>query len=360
MLRRQVSRAELLAGRPGPQPAAMGRRGAGGPAGRVMQCGHTSFSGDGAVRSAGLLSVAAAAFPSRVGPLMCSVGSDAALRIWDYRRRRLHKLESGRPATVLMGLGGTCCDVAGDGRTVAVGHETGSVTLWDAGRLACQAQVAGGGEAVGMVRFCPASRWLAVAWGDAAVGLLRLRGAGSETVTRAGPPLRRHSNRVRQMDFSRDGRWLRTCDGTGDVLYWGVMGDGTGLVAAPDGGRGLRDASWATETCAVGWDKKGLWPAGPGRARLCSTAAVAVTTAGGTIAAGGGDGVVLLGRYPAVRDDAEWREAKSGHAGGVSGLTWSGDDRVLWSQGAGDVSLQQWRHVLLPLGDGGALQMRAD
>ena len=85
-----------------------------------------------------------------------------------------------------------------------------------------------------------------------------------------------------------------------------------------------------------------------------------MTTAGGTIAAGGGDGVVLLGRYPAVRDDAEWREAKSGHAGGVSGLTWSGDDTVLWSQGAGDVSLQQWRHVLLPLGDGGALQMRAD
>ncbi len=88
--------------------------------------------------------------------------------------------------------------------------------------------------------------------------------------------------------------------------------------------------------------------------------AVAVTRAGGTIASGGDDGVIRLGRFPAVRGDAERQEARGGQAGGVAGLVWSGDDGVLWSVGCGDVALHQWRHAPLEAEGAGVLQMRAD
>ena len=341
-----------------------------GPAWQTIQCGHSPCAAAAAPVPPGRIVTAVAAFPRRAGSLACSVSSDAELRVWDYRRRRLHTLGSGRPAAVHMGLGGTCCDVAGDGASVAVGHDNGSVTVWDAGRLECRAQVAGGSsEAVGAVRFCPQSRCLAVAWGDAAISLLLLAadgsgasgGPGSGAVARAGPAARRHSCRVRQMDFSHDGRILRTCDGTGDVLYWTVAGGDRGrLEAAGEAGRGVRDCVWATETCVVGWDKQGLWPSGPGRTSMGLVAAVAVTKAGGTMASGGADGVIRLGRFPAVSGDAQRQEVRGGHASGVAGLAWSSDDAVLWSVGSGDVAVHQWRHVLVQPVDAGAIRMRAD
>jgi WD40 repeat protein len=259
-----------------------------------------------------------------------------------------------------MGIGGTCCDVAGDGKAVVVGHVTGCVTIWDAGLLECRAQVdGGGGEAVAAVRFCPASRHVAVAWGGRGVGVLAV---GGGEVRRCGPDGRVHSSRVLQVDWARDGRMLRTCDATGDVLYWTFGAAGRAeLAAATEGRWGTRDAEWASETCRAGWDRRALWPPGT---PLGSVAAVAVTHGGGTIAAGGDDGAIRLGRFPAVDPRAGWQEVASGHGAGVCGLEFSGDDGVLWSLGGGDVAFHQWRHVPLTHHDSdagpGPLHMRAD
>ena len=227
--------------------------------------------------------------------------------------------------------------------------------------LSCRAQVdGGGGAAVAAVRFCPAARHLAVAWGDRSVGVLAV-GAGG--VRRCGPDGRVHSSAVRQVDWSRDGGMLRTCDATGDVLYWtfGAAGPGrAGLAPAMEGRWAVRDTAWATDTCAAGWDRKALWTPGT---PLGSVAAVAVTHAGGAIAAGGDDGVIRLGRFPAVDPRAEWQEVASGHGAGVAGLVFSGDDGVLWSVGGGDVAFYQWRHVPLQHDSEnvpGPLEMRAD
>ena len=72
-----------------------------------------------------------------------------------------------------------------------------------------------------------------------------------------------HTHGMCTIDFSTDSSVMRSCSGAGDLLLWTL----------PDCKRVnqhimARDFEWATSTCAVSWEARGVWEEGSNVAAL--------------------------------------------------------------------------------------------
>ena len=58
------------------------------------------------------------------------------------------------------------------------------------------------------------------------------------------------------MDWSSDSRYLRSVSNIYELFFWDVdAGVRVKFISL------LRDVTWLTETCALGWSSMGVWPA---------------------------------------------------------------------------------------------------
>ena len=180
-----------------------------------------------------------AAFPGRAADLFCTTGEDGTLRVWNARHRNAHMLANGQRAVRAMGMPGCCCAVSPDARAIAVGHQGGQFTVWDAESLLCGVENALRKRAVSALAFSPDGALLAVATRAGSVDLYSTR----ERYRRLGGSTEIHSTAVTAMDFAADGALLRSCDGAGRIAYWELP------ALRPFRGHesGLRDVEWHTE-----------------------------------------------------------------------------------------------------------------
>ena len=114
-----------------------------------------------------------------------------------------------------------------------------------------------------------------------------------------------------------------------------------------DGASLLRDSSWATWTCALGWPVQGIWPK---FADGTDINAVARSFSGHLVATADDFGRVTLFRYPCVTPHSGCVSLE-GHASHVTNLAWSRSDTCLVSVGGRDRGVFQWANRGVP--DGG-------
>jgi WD40 repeat protein len=161
------------------------------------------------------------------GGTLYSSGFDSRVVVWDLAgERRL-----GRPFSTGSGAdgfaAGTLPFVVGttfpsngidrDGRTLAVGHDDGTVTLTDARTLREITRIAVGRGPIAGLAFVPGSRTLVVSEQDALVAVDT--GAGHRVT-----PLRRHGGAAFRPSVSADGRRMSTIAPQGHVMLWTLRG----------------------------------------------------------------------------------------------------------------------------------------
>jgi len=67
-----------------------------------------------------------------------------------------------------------------------------------------------------------------------------------------------HSSFITGLDFSLDGKWMRTVCGAYELLFFDVGKK----KRDPSGASNTIDVAWATQTCKFGWNVQGVFPAG--------------------------------------------------------------------------------------------------
>lgn len=67
--------------------------------------------------------------------------------------------------------------------------------------------------------------------------------------------LKGNSSYISHADWSRDGNYLRTTAGSGELLFWD-MNSCTQVTQSSS----LKDCEWATNHCIFGWPVQGIWP----------------------------------------------------------------------------------------------------
>lgn len=67
--------------------------------------------------------------------------------------------------------------------------------------------------------------------------------------------LLQHHSYITAFDFSTDGQYLQSNDGAFELLFSNFFGEYMAQATA------LADVEWASQSCALGWGVKGLWPA---------------------------------------------------------------------------------------------------
>jgi len=141
-----------------------------------------------------------------------------------------------------------------------------------------------------------------------------------------------HSSYITALDFTADSRHLQSTCGAYELLYWTVGGNQVTSAAA------MRDQTWETWTCTLGWPVQGIWPAG---ADGTDINACARSHAKDMIVSGDDFGQVRLMRYPCL-DVACGDRSYNGHAQHVMSTRFTFDDSHVLSTGGGDRCIFQW------------------
>ena len=99
--------------------------------------------------------------------------------------------------------------------------------------------------------YSPDGQTLAIGSHDDCIYLLSTKSYNCRATCRS------HHSYITALDFSSDSRRLQTTSGDYELLYWDVT-DGRQILSATE----MKDVSWASTTCTLGWGVQGIWPPG--------------------------------------------------------------------------------------------------
>ncbi|CAH8430699.1 unnamed protein product [Schistosoma bovis] len=142
-----------------------------------------------------------------------------------------------------------------------------------------------------------------------------------------------YSNFILHIDWSVDGRFLRSVSGDYEILFWTAF-DCRQVVPPCT----LRDLEWASQTCTLGCEVAGIWPSDSDGTGVngCDHSPTA-----DILATGDDYGKVKLCKYPTNKPKAEFR-AYNGHSSHVTNVTYFYDGSRLLSTGGKDTAVLQW------------------
>ena len=180
------------------------------------------------------------------GGTLYSSGFDSRVVVWDLAgARRLGRPfstgsegDGAAPGTLgfRMGTMFPSYGLDPDGRTLAVGHDDGTVTLTDARTLREIARVPAAREPISGLAFVPGSRTVVAGAQDA---LLAVDTGPGHGVT----PLRGHAGATFRPSVSADGRRMSTIEFGGHLMLWTLRGGRQAGPPRPYYSSGLEDAS---------------------------------------------------------------------------------------------------------------------
>ncbi|XP_071537716.1 LOW QUALITY PROTEIN: echinoderm microtubule-associated protein-like CG42247 [Panulirus ornatus] len=136
------------------------------------------------------------------------------------------------------------------------------------------------------------------------------------------------------IDWSTSGRYLQSLTSDYDIVYWSLV-DLARLKNSLD----VRNETWATHTCPLGFMVHGIWS---GRKDAPIQVSVDRGPRGDILAAGDTDGYIRLYRYPVLSLTAGYHEYKV-YTSYVSSVRFSHTDNYLYSIGDTDAALMRWR-----------------
>ncbi|CAH8433770.1 unnamed protein product [Schistosoma margrebowiei] len=187
------------------------------------------------------------------------------------------------------------------------------------------------GEQIECVAYSPDGNYLALGSRDNVIYVYNVleRGYKYNRVGRCCG----HSSFILHIDWSVDGRFLRSVSGDYEILFWTAFD--CRQVVSPST---LRDLEWASQTCTLGWEVAGIWPSDSDGTDVnaCDHSPTA-----DILATGDDYGKVKLFKYPANKPKAEFR-AYNGHSSHVTNVTFLYDGSRLISIGGKDTAVLQW------------------
>jgi len=143
---------------------------------------------------------------------------------------------------------------------------------------------------------------------------------------------------VTHLDWSRDGKNVRTNDISYELLFYDVEKLGA-EKAQNTASKSLADVKWKTESCILTWTVQGIFdPQQDGTDVNC----VDVSPDGSLIATGDDYGYVNLFKYPSPVKNAS-KATFVGHSSHVMSVKFSPDQKNLFSVGGNDKTCIQWR-----------------
>ncbi|XP_078617013.1 echinoderm microtubule-associated protein-like CG42247 isoform X2 [Branchiostoma floridae x Branchiostoma japonicum] len=217
-----------------------------------------------------------------------------------------------------------------NGALAVVGTTVGLFVALNAydGSLVASFQV--GTEQLDAIRFSPDGSLLAMGSHDNTIYLFSVLDDGR--TFRKAALLKGHKNFLTHIDWSSDGRYLQSVDGDYELLFWKVDENRRENPAV------TRDVTWHTQTCILGYNVLGIWPA---RENGIDINTVSRSESGDLLAVGDSQGFLKLYRYPSTQKKAQshqWKMCSSN----VTNVKFLYDDGYLLTTGGMDAALMQW------------------
>ena len=138
---------------------------------------------------------------------------------------------------------------------------------------------------------------------------------------------------VSHVDWSCDSRFLRTNDGSYDLLYYDIS---TGKQE-PFGNMTLKDTEWQTQSCTISWATQGIWSKGLEGTDInhCDKSKEKHADGYGLLACGDDFGKVKLFRYPCMVEPS-LPITLNGHCSHVTKVKFGQQNEYLFAAGGND------------------------
>ena len=258
-----------------------------------------------------------------------SCGDDRTVRVWDIDLRMCVALRS-------LSFGARCVAYAPGGGSLAVGGMDGSVCILSSSALAEMVKVQHRTNAIADLKFSPDGCSLAVA-SHASLDIYECEQHRSNWSLKRKGVCKGHSGSVRHVDWSVDGRAIRSTSSSEELLFWDANMSPPAIMLPS----AARDVEWASVSCTLGWPVQGIASnASSDSSVLCCDA----THSRSTIAVAG-VGTIKLYRYPCLDESSRAKSSSHVHGEDATNLQWTCDDEHLISVGGSDLTVCQWRHV---------------
>ena len=152
--------------------------------------------------------------------------------------------------------------------------------------------------------------------------------------------LKKHSSFITHLDWSCDGKYLHSnCRGY-ELLFWDAI---TGKQITSEA-KSLRNESWATWTCVLGWPVQGIWSSFTSGDDINYVCRSPYKTTGGyeLLVCADDFGRVKVLRYPSIEKGSE-AVVGVGHSSYVTCTKFGAKNEVLFSSGGEDNCVFQWK-----------------
>ncbi|KAK3286813.1 hypothetical protein CYMTET_5644 [Cymbomonas tetramitiformis] len=280
--------------------------------------------------------------------VMVSSGDDGTLRVWNTTTNELvgavmltPKMkvpvggdagESGKNVKQLPRNAVRAVECSPGGDMVAAGMVSGEVHVLQLDTLAVAKTICDREAWISSLRWSPDGALLAVGSHSNVIDVYDARAGFKKVCSCKG-----HSSFISQMDFSKDGKVLRSNSGDHEVCFWYMPGS-TGVV-----GKQLQNASdtfnmmWTSCTCTFAWPVLAIYSFDSDGADINS---VHMSPSGHSIATGDDYGKVKLFRCPALGAPPT---VYGGHSSRITGVRFNRSGKLLFSTGGDDTAVCKWR-----------------
>ena len=173
-----------------------------------------------------------------------TAGDDNTVRLWDAKAQQQIGITN-------VGAKVRALAYSHDGSHLAAATFDGRVVILSGDLNTKIAEVNVAKSWIQTMAYSPDGQTLAVGSHDDCIYLLSTKAYNCRATCRG------HHSYITALDFSSDGSRLQTTSGDYELLYWDA-GDGHQILSATE----MRDVTWATTTCTLGWGVQGIWPPG--------------------------------------------------------------------------------------------------
>lgn len=155
--------------------------------------------------------------------------------------------------------------------------------------------------------------------------------------------VRKNISPITHLDWSIDSKFIQFNNKQDELHYIDCV---KGQIVV-NGASLLKDMPWSNWQCKYGWPVQGVYdPSNTDSKHVASihrsSPARDQPNSSKYLAVGMLDAIVRIYRYPCISNIAQYVELK-GHAGVVSDLTFSANNKYLFTEGADDLTVLQWR-----------------
>lgn len=256
--------------------------------------------------------------------MFVTCGDDMTVRLWDAKLCKLIKV---------MSIGAKARAVAyhPDGSQIAVALMDGKVLILSEDLSNILNTIIISSAWIQVLTFSPNGQYLAVGSHDSLIHILETKSYSCKAKCKG------HHSFITAVDFSANSDVLQSVSGDYDLLFWKVQ-NGQQIKSPTE----VRDVTWASTTCTLGWAVQGIWPPEADGTDINSVGRnPSHLNLPALLVTGDDFRQVKLFTYPSCKERAQYRAYK-GHSEHVMNVKFSADGRRVFSVGGLDKAVMQF------------------